>query len=77
MVNAAKHRRKAIENEVRDFLEVMNGTAKNRINKKSDDLDFRVKPKLASGMNLNHFRKSLSYYNLKLYIHINLKILKI
>lgn len=59
MVNAAKHRRKAIENEVRDFLEVMNGTAKNRINKKSDDLDFRVKPKLASGMNLNHFRKQL------------------
>lgn len=59
MVNAEKHRRKAVENEFKDFIEVINGTAKKNLYKKSTELDFKTKPKLASDMNMNHFRPQL------------------
>ena len=59
MVNAEKHRRKAIENEFKGFIEIINGNAKEGLSKKADELDFKTKPKLASGMNMNHFRPQL------------------
>lgn len=59
MVNVEKHRRKAIENDVYSFINFINGSSRRNIYKKSKDLDNRVKPKLASGMNMNHFRPQL------------------
>ena len=59
MVNVEKHRRKALENEVIDVIEVMNGISRKRASKKSNELDSHIKPKLASGMNMNHFRPQL------------------
>ena len=59
MVNVEKHRRKALENEVIDVIEVMNGISRKRASKKSNELDSPIKPKLASGMNMNHFRPQL------------------
>ena len=59
MVNAEKHRRKALENGFRTFIEATNGTTKKQISKKANELDSFIKPKLASGMNMNHFRPQL------------------
>lgn len=59
MVNAEKHRRKALENEVRTFIEANNGVTKQQLFKKTKELDSFIKPKLASGMNMNHFRPQL------------------
>ena len=60
MVNAEKHRRKAIENEVNSFINVVNGNTIRNLNKKENDLEGRIKPFLSSNMNLEkHFRKEL------------------
>ena len=59
MVNAEKHRRKALENDLNYFLSVVNGNAKENVSKKAEELDFKTKPKLASDMNMNHFRPQL------------------
>ena len=59
MVNVEKHRRKALENEFRTFIEANNGVAKKQMAKKTKELDSFIKPKLASGMNINHFRPQL------------------
>lgn len=59
MVNVEKHRRKALENEFRTFIEANNGVTKQQMFKKTKELDSFIKPKLASGMNINHFRPQL------------------
>jgi len=59
MVNAQKHRRKAVENDVEEFINLFNGNTKKNLSKKADELDFKTMPKLASGMNMNHFRPQL------------------
>ena len=59
MVNAEKHRRKAVENDVKKFIEAIDGTTKKQLSKKANELDSHIKPKLASGMNMNHFRTQL------------------
>ena len=47
MVNAEKHRRKAIENEVNSFINVVNGNTIRNLNKKENDLEGRIKPFLS------------------------------
>lgn len=59
MVNPEKHRRKAVENDLKNFIGLLNGNKRRNLYKKTEDLDFRIKPKLASGMNMNHFRPQL------------------
>ena len=59
MVNPEKHRRKAVENDLKNFIGLLNGNKRRNLYKKTEDLDFRIKPKLASGMNINHFRPQL------------------
>ena len=59
MVNVEKHKRKAVENDLRNFIGLLNGNKRRNLYKKTEDLDFRIKPKLASGMNMNHFRPQL------------------
>lgn len=60
MVNAEKHRRKAIENKINKINDLENGNTIRNINKKENDLKRRIKPSLNSKMNLQkHFRKEL------------------
>ena len=59
MVNVEKHRKKAVENDLKNFIGLLNGNKRRNLYKKTEDLDFRIKPKLASGMNMNHFRPQL------------------
>ncbi|MBR3347965.1 MAG: hypothetical protein IKG36_00925 [Mycoplasmataceae bacterium] len=59
MVNADKHRRKAVENDLRRFIGSIDGTNRRQLYKKTEELDSQTKPKLASEMNMNHFRPQL------------------
>ena len=69
MVNVEKHKRKAIEHDFNKFIDTISGnrrSLKNKIKnrrrnlyKKSVELDSVTKPKLASSMNMNHFRRQL------------------
>ena len=60
MVNAEKHRRKAIENEVKDFVNYFNGTSKRQHNNRKFKLKNKIKPSLNAEMNVaKQFRHQL------------------
>lgn len=59
MVNVEKHKRKAIEHDFNKFIDTISGNRRRNLYKKSVELDSVTKPKLASSMNMNHFRRQL------------------
>ena len=59
MVNVEKHKRNAIEHDFNKFIDTISGNRRRNLYKKSVELDSVTKPKLASSMNMNHFRRQL------------------
>lgn len=53
MVNAEKHRRKAIENDINNFINAIDGTSENQSIKRKKRLNKTILPYLNSNMNLS------------------------
>ena len=53
MVNVEKHRRKAIENDIADFINAIDGTNEHQLTKRKRRLNKTIIPYLNSHMNLS------------------------
>lgn len=71
MVNAEKHRKKILENNIQEIVDLVDGTAINRISKKKNKLESKIKPTLNSRMNMNYFRNELKKEQ-EIYKNLNL-----